>query len=155
MPINQTIVNSRQTLVNFKNEIDLLYGDGAYLIFTWKKGKEASMPQKALVHIWFRTFAAHMLRKREQDVTKYDLLAMKISAKKRFYNKTHESFMIEEITDPFSPDQKRLEMTSIADWSQGDCYNFMTWLQLEALEHGLVLESKGEHQRLTQDSVPE
>jgi len=152
MAKKQFIANSLQTLENAIRDIRAQYGDGAYLIIDCKEGKQATMPQKALLHIWLRTYAAHLLRKPERDVSKIDMLAMKRSAKTKFYNQTHETFMVEEITDPFHPDKQRKELTSIADWSQADCYMFMTWLQTLAMDDGLILESTGEHQRLAQES---
>lgn len=152
MAKDQFIINSRQTLLNFKAELDQTYGDGAYLLITVKKGKEATMPQKALVHIWFKQYAAYLYKKREKDVTKLDIDSMKRACKVRFYNETQELFMFEIIADPFHPDHKRKEMTSIATWSQGQCYQFMTWMQDLAMHGGLILESIGEHQRLTHES---
>lgn len=152
MAKNQFTVNSMQTMLDFCRTVKEMYGDGAYIIFNWRIGKQASMPQKALVHIWFRKYASHLLKKPERDLSNTDLYAMKRSAKVHFYNETHESFMVEEIVDPFHPDKKRDEMTSIAAWAQSECYLFMMWLQEKAMHDDLILESIGEHQKLTQES---
>jgi len=144
------IVNSSRSLEDFVSKVYEMYGSGTYLVFTWSTGRKSTMPQKALVHIWIRKYAAHLLRKKEKDVTKTEMATMKRAAKTHFYNETHESWAVEEISDPFHPDSKRMEVTSIADWAPDQCYHFMTWLQDRALmQNDLILESIGEHKNMT------
>ncbi len=147
MKDNQAVVNSDASLERFLAQARSAYEQGRYIIFTWKQGKDASMPQKALLHIWLDDYACHLLRKRRRELSKADRAAMKRSAKVRYYNDCHQDWIIEEIADPFSPDKKRWEPTSIADWSQAQCTEFMSWLQALAANDGLILESKGKYQQ--------
>lgn len=148
---NKFVVNSVDSMNAFMSKVPDLYGGKNYLVFSWTTGKKSSMPQKALLNIWIRTYAAHLIRKPEKDVTKTEINTMKRSAKRLFYTETHEEWMVEEITDPFHPDKKRMEVTSAADWDPQQTYHFMMWLQERAMHQHLILESQGDHQNMTKE----
>ncbi len=147
MKDNQYIVNSAASLDRFIDRAREVYGDGGYIVFEWKKGSDASMPQKALLHIWLDNYACHLLNKTRRQLTHWDRVAMKRSAKIKYYNETHQGWIIETISDPFCPDRKRKEPVSISEWTQQQCTEFMSWLQATAAGDGLMLESKGKYQQ--------
>lgn len=151
MAKNEYVVNSARSLEGLVEKIHELYGGGNYLVFSWRSGKKSSMSQKALVHIWFRQYVAHLYRKSIKSVTDTDMESIKRSAKIQFYQETNEPWMVERITDPFHPDKSRLEVTSIADWEPWQCHAFMNWLQTRAAQDGLILESMGEYENFKDD----
>lgn len=154
MAKKEFVVNSVSTLNQFIETVHELYGSGTYLIFSWRSAKKASMPQKALVHIWFKTFAAAVIKKPESDVTENEIKIIKEKLKANYYLQTHEDWMVEIITDPFHPDKKRREYTSIADWEPWQCSAFMSWFQMIAADKfNVVLESIGEYKTMQQESI--
>jgi hypothetical protein len=142
----QFVVCSDRTVEQMQAMVPSLFKANKYVIFSWTYGDTATLPQKALIHIWLKTWAAFALHKREEDVTKQEMEGMKRSVKARYYHETGAAFMVEEIFDPLAPTKRRLEYTSIADWSPADCYHVMTWMQGQAAQNGLVLEAVGEYQ---------
>jgi len=146
-------VYSTHSLRRAHDFIDDIAEENSSFKITITTGKKASMPQLALFNIWVRQYCAHLLRKPEKSLSKGELAGMKRAVKRRYYHETHEPFMVERITDPFHPDKSRLEVTSAADWTQGEMYRVMEWLQNTAgEEHGIILESVGEHARLKQQT---
>lgn len=126
---------------------------GERIEYKWKIGDLASMEQKALIHIWFRTWVAHVHHKREEDVTKEEVEGMKRWVKAAFYHETAAEFMVERVPHPFKPDKTAIEYTSVADWSPSECHQVMTWMQARAADGGLILESIGEYQTMKQSST--
>jgi hypothetical protein len=51
--------------------------------------------------------------------------------------------MTQIITD-YSTGKQRLDYTSSADWKTGEMFMVLTFMQLEAANQGVILESKGE-----------
>lgn len=148
MAENKYTVYSVRTCAEFLKIAEALFEKDGYVAFSWKCGPTSSMPQKALIHIWFKKWVAFMFKKPEDMVTENEINAMKRSVKARYYHATGAAFMVEELVDPLAPSKKRTEYTSIADWSPGECYAVMEWMQIEAAERGLILESIGEHKKL-------
>jgi len=153
MADNKFTVCSIGTAARMQDIVAEVFEKDKYAIFSWKIGATSTMPQKALIHIWFRKWAAYALRKPERDVTEREIAGMKRSVKARYYHATGEAFMVEEIADPLAPDRKRMEYTSIADWTPGECFSVMEWMQLTAAEHDLVLESIGEHKQMKSQGI--
>jgi hypothetical protein len=153
MADNKFTVNSIGSMTKFISMVPEIFEKGLYVTFSWSAGKPSSMPQKALIHIWIRKYAAHLLHKPEADLTKAELAGMKRAIKTNYYNETHESFMVEEIHDPWHPDKKRMELTSIADYQVGECFKIMEWIQQTASGDGLILESIGEHKKLKRETT--
>ncbi|HEX7762567.1 MAG TPA: hypothetical protein VF433_03015 [Cellvibrio sp.] len=147
---NSFIVCSVGSLMAFLKLAEELWDKEKYVEFGWKIGPRSSMPQKALIHIWFRTWVAHLTRQRERDVTQKQINGMKHWVKKHYYLQTGADFMIDHEPDPYDPRQLRKTFSSIADWSPAECADVMTWMQATAANNGLILESMGEFQRLKQ-----
>lgn len=143
----QFIVCSARTAEEMKRKVDQLFSEMKYVVFSWKSGDTSTTLQKALIHIWLLKWAAFALSKVEDDVTKAEVEGMKRSVKSRYYHETGAAWMVEEIFDPLAPKKRRTEYTSIADWSPGECFMVMEWMQLKAAEQGLILEAEGEFER--------
>lgn len=148
MAENKFTVYSTKTLSQFIGLLPALFDREKYIVFSWKIGPKSSMPQKALIHIWFKIWVAFIYKKPVDLVTANEIDAMKRSVKVRYYNETAASFMVEELRDPLAPDKRRLEFTSIATWGQGECFAVMEWMQDKAAEQGLILEADGEYKTL-------
>lgn len=144
MARNEFTVNSQATLDAFIEKVRGLYGSGTYLVFTWRGARRAKMSQKALFHIWLRTYAGHLGRKPIADVTASNIEALKRAVKVNFYNETHYPWMIETVADPFHPDKEKKDVVSFADLDPWQAYELMTWMQSRAAETGCILEVEGE-----------
>jgi hypothetical protein len=141
------IIDCERAMFNFFGEFQAVWQENKWLKVEWSDGSDrrTSMPQKALVHIWLRTYAAFLLKKPTKEVIEEEVELMKKHAKHEFYEETGESFAVARIIDPWHPDKERMVLTSIAKWDPGQCYMFMNWLQNKAGQQGLLLESKGEY----------
>ncbi len=143
--------NSEATLTNFIANARKLYDEHKYL--TWpmpRIGPDRSLDQNALFHVWLTEYAAHLSRIDKRDVCKGLLAGMKRATKGRYYAHTGESFMVHTITDPLTG-RTRKDYTSSKDWKRGEMFAVLTWLQMEAANDGLVLESKGEFNKLQKE----
>lgn len=148
---NSFIVCSVASLMAFLKLVEEVWDREKYVTFSWKIGPKSSMPQKALIHIWFRTWAAHTLKTAERLITKEQVEEMKDWVKRTYYIETSAGHMVKQRNDPFHPDKCRMVYTSIEEWGRGECHDVMEWMQLKAAKHGLILESTGEFQKLKQE----
>ena len=145
-------VNSDHTEASFIGHVKRLRAEHGYLTFPAPRvGEERSLSQNALLHAWAREYAAYLLKKTGEDVTKGELAGMKRTIKLR-YNADHpNNFIIHEIVDPFTKNTKQ-DVTSSGDWKTGELYMVMEWVQLTAANDGLILESKGQYEKLKRKS---
>ena len=88
---------------------------------------------------------AEKLGKSYKKVEKKELASMKRTVKKMFLIANPESrdWMLHEITD-YTTGQTKLDYTSSSDWKTGEMFLVLTFMQLEAANQGLILESTGE-----------
>ena len=70
---------------------------------------------------------------------------MKRTVKKIFLLAYPEAkdWMTHEITD-YAENKTKKDYTSSADWKTGEMFTVLTFMQLEAANQGIILESKGE-----------
>ena len=149
----QWTTNSDLTLEACISNARKLYAEHKYLTWTMPRiGADRSMGQNSLLHVWLTEYAAHILRKDKRDVTKGELEGMKRATKGRYYTYSSDAFMIHTITDPVSGRSKR-DYTSSKDWKRGEMFAVLEWLQLEAANDGLILEAKGEFNKLKRDQI--
>lgn len=145
-------VNSDNTKVAYNTYVDRLYKEHGHLTFSPPRiGKDRSIDQNSLFHVWLTEYAAHLLRKDKRDVTKGELAGMKRTAKREFYLETKAPHMVHDVVCPKTGERKR-DFTSSKDWARRDMFEFLTWMQAMAAHDGLVLESKGEHAKLKRES---
>lgn len=146
------IVNSDHTEAAFIANLRKLREKHGYITFGAPRiGKDRSLDQNALFHVWVTEYAAHLLDKSKKEVTRGELAGMKRIIKQRFNAANPNNFMIHDVVDPFTGNTKR-DYTSSADWKVGEIFMVMEWLQLHAANDGLILESLGQYEKLKRKS---
>jgi hypothetical protein len=144
-------VNSKQTLEAYKRHIDGLFEEHKYLTFSAPRiGQDRSLDQNALLHVWLTELAAHLARCHKSDVTVGMIEGMKRTAKGLYYRATQAHWMIHTVKCPLTVREKT-DYTSSKTWKRGEIFEFLNWLQMFAAEHGCILESRGEHAKLTRE----
>ncbi len=142
------IVNSDHTEAAFIANLRKLRTEHGYITFGAPRiGKDRSLDQNALFHLWATEYAAHLLNKDKKSVTKGELAGMKRIIKQRFNASNPNNFMVHDVIDPFTDNTKR-DYTSSADWKVGEAFMVMEWLQLYAANDGLILEAIGQFDKL-------
>jgi hypothetical protein len=142
------IVNSDHTEAAFIANLRKLRAEHGYITFSAPRiGKDRSISQNGLFHLWATEYAAHLLGKDKKSVTKGELAGMKRIIKQRFNASTPNNFMVHDVTDPFTGNTKR-DYTSSSDWKVGEAFMVMEWLQLYAANDGLILEAIGQFEKL-------
>jgi len=142
------IVNSDHTEAAFIANLRKLRAEHGYITFGAPRiGKDRSLDQNALFHLWATEYAAHLLDKDKKSVTRGELAGMKRIIKQRFNASTPNNFMVHDVVDPFTGNTKR-DYTSSADWKVGEAFMVMEWLQLYAANDGLILEAIGQFEKL-------
>jgi len=142
------IVNSDHTEAAFIANLRKLRSEHGYITFSAPRiGKDRSINQNALFHLWATEYAAHLLNKDKKSVTKGELAGMKRIIKQRFNASNPNNFMVHDVIDPFTGFTKK-DYTSSADWRVGEAFMVMEWLQLYAANDGLILEAIGQFEKL-------
>lgn len=142
------VINSVPALLAAIGKLRMLFEEHKYLSLVVRIGTDRSLDQNALFHVWHTEYAAYLLSKDKRNVTRGELEGVKRITKKNYYNETGLAHMVHRVVNPFNPEQSKLDYTSSADWKQGEMFDFLTWLQMKAAGDGLVLESKGEFNKL-------
>lgn len=147
----QWTTNSLSTLKAYIANVEALFAEHKYLTFPAPRiGADRSISQNSIWHVWLTEYAAHLARIDKRDVTKGMLAGMKRATKGRYYAHSSQSFMIHTIIDP-KTQRSRNDYTSSKDWKRGEMFAVLEWLQFEAANDGLILESKGEFAKLKRD----
>lgn len=146
-------INSDASLVAFQRQVEQQYIEHRYLTFSPPRiGKDRSIDQNSLFHVWATEFAAYLLDKDKKQVTKGELEGMKFEIKKRF-TRQHPHYyhwMVHEVVNPATKERKK-GYTSSASWKPGEMFTVLNWLQMYAADRGLILESKGKHAKLQRE----
>lgn len=142
------LVNSPVSVLAFVNFIQQLFREHKYLTFTWRIGQDRSLDQNSLLHVWLTEYAAHLLNKSKKAVTEAELEGIKKVAKKRYYTETGAPWMVIKPIDPWTGEEGALQLRSSKEYTRGEMFIFLTWLQNTAAGDGLVLESRGEYAKL-------
>lgn len=144
-------VNSKETLKMYCDNVVKQFELHRYLTFPAPRiGIDRSLDQNALFHVWLTEFCAHLVNCNKKQVTKQMIEGAKRTIKKGYWTETQESFMIHVIYCPITQQSKK-DFTSSSDWKTGEMFNVLNWFQLFAATRGCILESKGEHSRLTRE----
>ncbi len=139
-------INSDNSLTAFVANVKLLYEKHKYITYSKPRiGIDRSIDQNSLFHLWCSMWIAEKLGKHYKKVEKRELASMKRTVKKMFLIAHPESrdWMTQEITD-YTTGQTKLDYTSSSDWKTGEMFMVLTFMQLEAANQGLILESTGE-----------
>ncbi len=140
------VINSDSSLKAFIANVQSLYGEHKYITYGKPRiGVDRSLDQNALFHVWCTEWIAYKLGKHVKTVVKQELAGMKRTVKKMFLLAYPESkeWMIQVITD-YTTGQSKKDYTSSADWKTGEMFMVLTFMQNEAANQGIILESKGE-----------
>lgn len=138
-------MNSESSFTAGVAHLRKLYDEHKWVTIKWRIGKDRSLDQNALFHVWCTEWIAHKLGKHPKAVLKNELAGMKRTVKKIFLLAYPEAkdWMTHEITD-YAENKTKKDYTSSADWKTGEMFTVLTFMQLEAANQGIILESKGE-----------
>ena len=142
------LVNSTVSLSAFKSFSESLFQQHKWVTFSWRIGRSRTLDQNALFHVWLTEYAAHLLRKDKRDVTEAELEGMKLASKQRYYNETGADWMLFIPINPLTGAEYSKSFRSSRGYARGEMFQLLTRMQMWAAEDGLVLESKGEFQKL-------
>ena len=144
-------VNSEHTLNAYIAQVKADYAEHKYLTYPKPRiGADRSLSQNGLMHVWLAELWSFAMRKDKRDMTEGDMDGIKRAMKKRYFEYSREPWLIHKVTDPFSLESKN-DFRSSRKWLKGEMFNFLTWLQMYAAEADLILESKGEHEKLRRE----
>jgi hypothetical protein len=154
------LVNSEQSKNLYIKRINELWDKGKedpkyrYMSFPAPRlGEDRSISMNSLFHVWLTEYAAHLLRCDKRDISAGILEGMKRKVKERYYQTTQADFMVHVVVNPFDVSTKKKDYTSSAGWKTGEMKDVLDKMQMYAAEDGLVLESKGEHKKLTREET--
>ena len=147
------VVNSPGSLVLFGIFAKRLFLERKYITFTWRIGEDRSLDQNALFHVWCTEWAAFLLSKHKKTVTREELAGMKKIVKREFYLERGYSWLVMRPVNPRTQEQGQAEYSSSADWKLGEMFEVLTWVQLRAAHDGLILESKGQFNKLQREQI--
>jgi len=111
-----------------------------------------SLPQKALLHIWVREYAAIYFRKHKKALTGDDETDIKVMMKQKAYKEYGWDFLTKKVTNHDLGISAHI-LKSIAEYSKGELYMFMEFVQAYCATQGVILESSGEYQNLKDQSM--
>lgn len=150
MAQDKFVIHNRDSFNVFFNVLQDFVKSDEPFVCSIKTHKNQSISQRALLHIWIREYAKFITPNWNQfesnEQTKLER-ATKLSIKRRAYGDNHWPWLLDVVTDVFTG-KESTQATSSESWSQGECYQFMEWLQIMAGIDGLILEAKGEFKNL-------
>lgn len=141
------VLNSLPAKVAFFKVVDDLWEQHKYLTFSEPRiGPDRSLTQNNLFHLWATDCWFYYQSLPKGKIQPDELDSIKRSLKKRCYGETGWPWLSHVIVDVFGgPDaEPKKDFKSSADYSRGEMFDFLTWLQMRAAQDGLILESKGE-----------
>lgn len=144
-------VNSEPTVRAFCEHVNKLFAEHKYLTFPKPRiGPDRSIDQNSLAHLWLTELASHLAKCHRSEVTPGMLEGMKRTAKGLYYRETQAGHMIHVVRCPLTGREKT-DYTTSAGWKRGEMFDFLNWLQSFAAQQGCILESRGEHAKLTRE----
>lgn len=145
-------VNSDPSLEGYIGQVRRWYNEYRYLTFPKPRiGIDRSIDQNSLFHVWLTEYAAHLTPCHTREVTEGMLDGIKRTMKGLFYRETQYEWMVHKVICPLSKREK-IDYTSSASWLQGEMFLVLNFIQLHAAQNGCILESKGEHAKLTREA---
>lgn len=144
-------VDSKVTKEAYKAHVDKLFDEHKYLTFPKPRiGQDRSIDQNSLLHVWLTEFAAHLAKCHKSEVTAGILEGIKRSMKGLYTQETQLGHMTHQVVCPLTKREKT-DFTSSKSWKRGEMFDFLNWLQAFAATKNCILESKGEHAKLTRE----
>lgn len=143
--------NSEPSFNAFMKFARELYDEHKFITWSWRIGADRSLTQNALFHVWLTELAAHLIKCHKDEITKGMVDGTKKTVKGLFYRENPFDWMVHKVYCPITKREKT-DYTSSADWKQGEMFLVLTFMQnYAAMKHGLVLESKGEFNKLQRE----
>lgn len=148
------IVNSRTSWIAASHILETLWNEHKFITISKPRiGPDRSLSQNNLFHQWATECWFHYQSLPIGKITPRELASMKRSLKKIAYNANGWPWLVHEIVDVFDNNKPKRDYTSSADWSRGEMFEFLTWMQNTAANTGLILESKGEFNKLQREQM--
>ena len=147
------VVNSALSLAACIQWITRMFSEHKYVTFVMRVGADRSLDQNALLHVWLTEYAAHLLNKSKKAVTEAELEGIKKIAKRKYYAHSGAEWMLVSPIDPWTGVEEKQALRSSKNYTRGEMFLFLTWLQNTAANDGLVLESRGEYAKLQRESA--
>lgn len=148
-------INSVASLSAFKANVDKLWHEHKYITFSAPRiGRDRSIDQNALFHVWATEYVAYRMKKDRRLVDPGELAGMKEIIKSRYvaYDQSSYSWMVHDVVNPFNGASKK-GYTSSAKWKRQEMFQVLSWFQMVAAEDGLPLESKGQFAKLQRENA--
>lgn len=146
-------INSDITFAGFIRKVRAEYEEHRYLTYSAPRiGPDRSLDQNALLHVWLTEFAAELAKCHKSEVTEGMLEGIKRSMKEAFYREAGEPWMIHTVKCPLTGREKK-DWSSSKSWKRGEMFMFLSWLQMFAANHGCILESKGQFNKLQREQA--
>lgn len=139
------IVKCDHSYREFVEFISEQYKKDKYLVISYKTGRQRSLPQSNLFHMWVRKWAAHYHKCEPKQVTKKQFTDWKLTLKALYYVDSHDQEMIYVPTNMATGEEAKAQFQSTAELSTGSMFNFMEFVQNYAAEHGCLLDASGEY----------
>jgi len=148
---NTFVVNSEISCAAFARWAHEKWKEHKYLTFVFRAGVERSLDQNALFHIWLSLYAAHLGKIDHRNVSEEMIEFMKRKAKHLYYLQTGSDWLVKTLVNPRTGAKGKPYYRSSAEYKTGEMFQLLTWLQNTAANDGLVLESKGQYQKLQKE----
>jgi hypothetical protein len=152
--LKEFIVNpiNEGTVQDFLHQLEEILKLKEPVKITMKKYTQSSLPQKALLHIWVREYAAYHYKKSIKELSDSEQTNMKVTLKQRAYKEYGWDFLTKKVTNVETGISAHI-LESISEYDKGECYMFMEFMQDYCAAKGLILESSGEFKRLKDESM--
>lgn len=150
---NTFIVNSMMSYKAFIAWVWTEFEQHKYLTFSHRIGEDRSLDQNSLFHVWLAEYCAHLagIHKREVSAGMIEFLKRKI--KKAYYRETGFPWMLSKLVDPKTKEEGETIFASSKDYKVGEMFLFLTWFQNHAANDGLLLESRGQYQKIQKEQA--
>ncbi len=146
------VTNSKTTLEFFLKFAREQFDEHKFLTWQWRIGKDRSIDQNSLFHLWATEYAAHLLNKAVKSITEGEKEGMKRHLKREFHKETKYPWMICDVINPATGESKK-DYRSSKKYRVTEMFEFMCWIQAMAANDGLVLESRGEFAKREQENM--
>lgn len=145
-------VNSEPSFTAYCATIRKYYDEYHYLTFSEPRiGPDRSLDQNALLHVWAAECWFHYQSLPKGKIKSDEMESIKRSLKKMAYIENRWPWLLHTVVDVFDGNKSKKDYTSSKTWARGEMYMFLTWLQMRAANDGLILESKGEFNKLQRE----
>ena len=146
------VVNSLLSLAACTQWITRMFAEHKYITLVLRIGADRSLDQNALLHCWLTEYAAHLLNKSKKSVTEAELEGIKKIAKRKYYAHSGAHWMLVSPVNPWTGAEEKQVLRSSKNYTRGEMFLFLTWLQNTAATDGLVLESRGQYAKLQREA---